>query len=165
MSLFDQLGRIVANPGAQAVSGTAYEAASQENYPAYLERLNQSKAEVGQQLNELFAKLGEAFYDSHADDRQTPYEAQMTVIRDALADIARCEKQAEEIANRRRCPACGAELVEGSMFCNFCGTKLMQPQPAAESAAPQGQKICPKCNTLLQPDDIFCTTCGADLRK
>lgn len=161
MSLFDQLGRIVVNPGAQAASG----AAPQERYPAYLDRLNQSKAEVVQQLSELFAELGKAYFEGHADDHQTEYEAQMTVIRDAYADIARCDKQTEEIANRRRCPACGAELVEGSMFCNFCGTRLAQPQPAAETAPPQNQKICPKCNTLLQPDDIFCTSCGADLRK
>lgn len=161
MSLFDQLGRIGVNPGAQTASG----AASQEQYPAYLDRLNQSKAEVVQQLSELFAELGKAYYEGHVDDHQTEYEAQMTVIRDAFADIARCDKQAEEIANRRRCPACGAELVEGSKFCNFCGTKLIQPQPAPENPPPQNQKICPKCNTPLQPDDIFCTSCGADLRK
>lgn len=156
MSLFDQLGKIASNPGAQAAS-------RQKEY-AYLTELEQSKDAASQKLSSLYLELGKAYYDSHADDPQTDYPSQLAAIRDAHAEIAKCQQQAEEIAARKRCPACGAQLVEGSIFCNICGTKLPDVPGSAEQGH-QEQKLCPQCQAAIGPDDVFCTACGADLRK
>lgn len=153
MSFMDQLGKIVSRPGAQA--------APRQELPAYLNHLEQSKAEVTQRISGLFAELGRAYYERHADDHQAEYEAQLAAIRDVYADIAQYEKQAEEIASGRRCPSCGAQLVEGSLFCNVCGTKL---QDFSSSAAKEEKNLCPRCHAAISPGDIFCTSCGADLR-
>lgn len=155
MSIFDQLGKIVPSTSAPA--------ASEQNRPAYLDRLMQSKAETTQRITNMFAELGKAYYESHADDHQTEYEKHLTTIRDAYAEIAQFEQQTDEIAARKRCPACGAQLAEGSRFCNFCGTKLPEIQPDTSTDA-KAQRLCPKCHAALGPNNIFCTSCGADLR-
>lgn len=166
MSLFDQLGKIVSAPNASASTPDTPAAQGnpgQENSP-YLAALEQSKAAASQKLSELYLKLGKTYYESHADDHQTEYEESLATIRDVHAEIAKCRQQAEEIETRRRCPACGAELAEGSKFCNICGAKLSDaPGETAEQG--QGQRLCPQCKAVLGPDDIFCTSCGADLRK
>lgn len=156
MSLFDQIGKIASSPGAQKPSGP--------KAGAYLTDLERSKDAASQQLSGLYQELGKAYYDSHADDPQTDYPTQLAAIRDAHAEIAKCQQQMEEIAARKRCPACGAQLVEGSVFCNICGTKLPDAPGSAEQGQ-QDQKVCPQCQAAIGPDDVFCTACGADLRK
>ena len=51
-----------------------------------------------------------------------------------------------------KCPKCGCEMGEGSLFCGQCGNKLPQV------------KRCPKCNAPVSDDDIFCGECGAPLK-
>ncbi len=157
MSFKDRLGKlekIVSKPGAQAEPP--------QDRPADLDRLEQSKAEITQRISGLLAELGKAYYESHADDHQTEYEAQLAVIRDAYAEITQCETQAGEVAAGKRCPSCGAQLAEGSVFCNICGMKLRNFSGGAESV---DQNLCPRCHAAISPDDVFCTSCGADLRE
>lgn len=164
MALFNQLGKIVPPPAAPAVQGNTSQAHASQANSSYLDALEQSKAAAQQKISELYLELGRAYYESHLDDHQTEYEESLTAIRDAHAEAVRCQQQAEEIAVRRRCPACGAELTEGSRFCNICGTKLPEA-PAGAEEQNQGQRLCPQCGAALAPDDVFCTSCGADLRK
>lgn len=153
MSLLDQLGKMVAKPGPQA--------APQQGSPTYLDGLAQTKDEVSQEISAQFLALGRAYYESHADDLQTEFETQMAAIRSGYERIAKCEQEAEEIAARKRCPSCGAQLVDGSMFCNFCGVRLPEFAAVADQTA---QNVCPRCQAAIHPGDLFCVECGADLR-
>lgn len=154
MSIFDQLGKIVTSPSGQA--------APEQARSAYLSSLEQSKEEVMEKLSGLFAELGKAYYENHRDDHGTEYEVHMAAIRETDGDVARCQQQIDEISAHRRCLACGAELVEGSVFCNFCGIKLPDIPSGTEKSS---QRLCPQCQAVLRPDDIFCVLCGTDLRK
>lgn len=172
MSIRDQLGKFVNTPGtqapsvsvAQAPSAPATQTVSAPNTPAHLDALEKSKAEATQRLSDLLTELGRAYYEDHAGSPQTEYEAQIAAIREAYAEIDRCQRQADEIASRKRCPSCGAQLPEGSLFCNMCGAKLPEAPGSTEPPAPE-QRLCPKCGTVLGPDDLFCVACGADLRN
>lgn len=165
MSLFNQIGKIVPTPGSNPGAPAAQENTSpRQESSSYLTTLEQSKAAALQKLSELYLELGKAYYEGHSDDHQTEYEENLTAIRDAHTEITRCQQQSDEITARRRCPACGAELTEGSRFCNICGTKLPEVPGSAEEQN-QGQRLCPQCKAVLGPDDVFCTSCGADLRK
>ncbi len=46
------------------------------------------------------------------------------------------------------CIKCGKELVEGALFCAFCGTKQVQ------------KMTCGKCGTSIPEGGTFCPTCG-----
>lgn len=57
------------------------------------------------------------------------------------------------------CQKCGKLLPDGSMFCNYCGTKQVV------------KKVCSSCGAELPSDAMFCHVCGekvvgsVDLKK
>ena len=52
-----------------------------------------------------------------------------------------------------KCASCGAELPEGSKFCNNCGKEVIN----------ENEMICPKCGAKLPKGSKFCNNCGAKL--
>ena len=53
----------------------------------------------------------------------------------------------------RRCPQCGALVVEGAAFCQSCGARL-------EEKAPAPVQFCPHCGAQLREGARFCPLCG-----
>lgn len=53
-----------------------------------------------------------------------------------------------------KCVQCGAELVDGALFCRVCGAKV-------ENKAPM--KFCPNCGEELVSGASFCRKCGYDI--
>lgn len=49
------------------------------------------------------------------------------------------------------CPQCGKEVAAGSMFCNFCGSRL------------HTTPTCPNCNAVLAEGSRFCNICGTKI--
>ncbi len=54
------------------------------------------------------------------------------------------------------CPNCGAEIKDGSKFCNKCGFKI-EVQPVAEHIE---NITCANCGVALAPGAKFCKRCG-----
>lgn len=52
-----------------------------------------------------------------------------------------------------KCPSCGNEIPDGSVFCPQCGNKC----------ADTNQIRCPVCQNVVPPDSPFCPNCGATL--
>src|SRR5215475_11203408 len=48
-----------------------------------------------------------------------------------------------------QCPSCGFENLEGTKFCEECGTKFIQ--------------VCPSCGHEVRPTAKFCGECGRPL--
>lgn len=152
MSLFNQFERII--------TSSSIPTTIMPEQPTYLAGLDQSIEKIEKKVSTLFYKLGKSYYEQHAEDHQTEYEDQLSAIRNAHAEIDHYQKLADEVSARKRCSACGAELMEEAVFCSTCGARVPE---AANS--PEGQKVCPKCHAAVDPEDAFCSLCGADLRK
>ncbi|MEM0492453.1 MAG: SPFH domain-containing protein [Candidatus Thermoplasmatota archaeon] len=58
--------------------------------------------------------------------------------------------QQTPIQTKIKCGKCGAEVPEGTKFCNECGAKIVKP----------GMTSCPKCNTEIPEGSKFCSGCG-----
>lgn len=52
------------------------------------------------------------------------------------------------VRNMKKCPSCGAQMNDDSLFCTECGKQI-----------PQGV-ICPHCGASLNEGDVFCQSCG-----
>lgn len=152
MTFLEQFGKIIPVPS--MLPKTTSE------MPAYLANLDQSINETYDKVSELLCELGAAYYERHKDDRNTEFEDQLEVIRAAYTEIENYQKLADEVEERKRCSTCGAELMEGSVFCSICGTKI--PESTSE---PEDQKVCPQCHAVVDSDDAFCSICGTDLRN
>ncbi|MCI8517896.1 MAG: zinc ribbon domain-containing protein [Hungatella sp.] len=88
-----------------------------------------------------------------------------------------------------KCPKCGAEMMDGAVFCGDCGARMdgggaqVSAAPVTESpaveydeteadtsgaveaagAVQEGSVFCPNCGKRLAADDVFCDECGYQL--
>jgi hypothetical protein len=53
-----------------------------------------------------------------------------------------------------RCPSCGVAVVEGAVFCQSCGTRLVAEEPSAPVL------FCVHCGAQLREGARFCPKCG-----
>ena len=68
------------------------------------------------------------------------------------------------------CAACGAELVEGSKFCNHCGQEVVitDPEPCEDLSDEESIPcvlLCLQCGAILSKDTKFCNQCGTEVGK
>lgn len=98
-------------------------------------------------IKDCYAKIGERYYAAHKDDDNAEFpelieavKASQKTIEDHKEAVRKAEEQAE-IERRNKellekelmlCPKCGAEIYFKSIFCNFCGFKVVNDEPAAE---------------------------------
>ena len=117
--------------------------------------LNSQINAAEKELNDLFMKLGAAYFEAHKDDPDDAMKDQMAVIvekANALADLrnAAQTKKAENAAVSFTPPPTPAQAV---------GQQAAGAAPAsAPQAAPAGV-TCPHCGAPNQPGK-FCARCG-----
>ncbi len=83
----------------------------------------------------IYTQIGERFYTAHRDDAGEEYA-------DLFGEVKACEKRMADhkaevlLANGLiLCPRCGAEIYYKSIFCNFCGIRIVpeeKPEPEPE---------------------------------
>lgn len=59
------------------------------------------------------------------------------------------------ISNTIVCPNCGHELAQDAKFCNMCGTPVEQ----------SNKKVCANCGHDLEESSMFCMICGTPVNK
>lgn len=69
-----------------------------------------------------------------------------------------CTECGKELPKGIECPHCGASVNEGDVFCTECG-KRIDEVPQATSSEPTKPK-CPHCGAYINEGDVFCTECG-----
>ncbi|MBD5168939.1 MAG: zinc-ribbon domain-containing protein [Oscillibacter sp.] len=132
--------------------------AATSELPAYLADLDRSINEIYDKITAYLCELGTAYYERYKDGPHTEFADQVEAIRAAYAEIEKYQKLADEVEERKRCSTCGAELMEGSVFCSICGTKVEEITDVRAS-------LCPKCGAEVEPDDLFCRECGMKLQE
>ena len=116
--------------------------------------LNSQINAAEKELNELFTKLGAAYFEAHKDDPDDVLKDQMAVIvekANALTDLrnAAQTKKAENAAVSFTPPPTPAQSV---------GQQAAAAPASAPAAAPAGV-TCPHCGAPNQPGK-FCARCG-----
>ena len=72
-----------------------------------------------------------------------------------------CTECGKELPKAIECPHCGAPVNEGDVFCTECG-KRIDEVPQATSSEPTKPK-CPHCDAFINEGDVFCMECGRKL--
>lgn len=145
MAFFDDLSRKVSR-GTKTLADTT--------------RLNASIADSRKQIEALYRSLGSAYYEAHRDDPAAEQPETIAELKRLQESIAQAQDALRQIRGMSKCPNCGAELAQNTLFCSNCGAR--QPQPD-QPAAPVGGGFCPNCGTANLPGHRFCSACGADL--
>lgn len=148
--------------------------------------------EQQQRIEDGYRRLGERFYAANRDNAPAEYAdvfADIQACEKAIADCEAQQRRAKELEEKGLilCPFCGEEIVDRSVFCNFCGKRLsdyraeqaaVSEEPAVEAPAAEepaaeepvtaqaapALRVCGQCG--FQTDDagaVFCNNCGARL--
>ena len=75
-----------------------------------------------------------------------------------------CTECGKQIPQGNVCPHCGASVSDGDAFCQSCGNKVdgVEEQQPSAAAAP-AQKRCPHCGAMVGSDSVFCENCGRNV--
>lgn len=120
--------------------------------------MNADISDSKRKINDLYAELGqllvkEAFEGVTAEQLRSAISEENAVheitlsnwqeiyskvmfIRSEEEVIALNESKIGELTSESKCPECGKVITKGMLFCPACGTKLAQPEEAADSETP-----------------------------
>ncbi len=142
------------------LSMVGQEAASQTKVFAEKTRINAKISDEERQINSFFQIIGKNYFEANKDNPNAEYKDQILSIKDAYIRIEGLREQLRTVTGVRICPQCGAEVSNGSLFCNACGTKM--PADAPMPVAPEGD-VCPQCGNVVAFGAAFCNICGSKM--
>ncbi|MBS7366065.1 MAG: zinc ribbon domain-containing protein [Oscillospiraceae bacterium] len=152
MSFFDNIG--------SKASAAGQAAAEKARNFAEVNRLSGVISDHEKRISRLYFEIGQSYYERHKDDPEAEELERIAAITDTNEKIAVCRNQIKTLKGVEKCPNCGADVQNGSQFCNNCGTRM---PPASMKTAPKAGLTCPTCGTELESDAAFCFNCGTKL--
>ena len=151
MAFFERFGKKVSKTGQGALKKT--------KSMAEKAKINAQIASENKAIRDNYSMLGRRYYELFGGAPDDDLAEFVAAIRDAMMNIDRYRAQIQKIKGVERCPACGADLSDGAVFCTACGTKLIEPPPA--EAAERDRKSCPNCGSEIADNASYCGSCGA----
>ena len=152
MSFFDNIG--------SKASAAGQAAAEKARNFAEVNRLSGVISDHEKRISRLYFEIGQSYYERHKDDPEAEELERIAAITDTNEKIAVCRNQIKTLKGVEKCPNCGADVQNGSQFCNKCGTRM---PPASMKTAPKTGLTCPTCGTELESNAAFCFNCGTKL--
>ena len=152
MSFFDNIG--------SKASAAGQAAAEKARNFAEVNRLSGVISDHEKRISRLYFEIGQSYYERHKDDPEAEELERIAEITDTNEKIAVCRNQIKTLKGVEKCPNCGADVQNGSQFCNNCGTRI---PPASMKTAPKAGLTCPTCGTELESNAAFCFNCGTKL--
>ena len=109
----------------------------------------------------VFADIGRKYYEVmlNGSEVDEAFAHLFSLIAQSCEKISSFQAEILKIKNVKRCPKCGRECTQDSVFCAGCGTQLPQEDNAIVG------NHCVKCGAELAPDDAFCFNCGNKIEK
>lgn len=152
MSFLDNIG--------SKASAAGQAAAEKARNFAEVNRLNGVISDHEKRISRLYFEIGQSYYERHKDDPEAEELERIAAITDTNEKIAVCREQIKTLKGVEKCPNCGADVQNGSQFCNNCGTRM---PPASMKTAPKAGLTCPTCGAAVAEGNLFCNSCGTKL--
>lgn len=152
MSFLDNIG--------SKASAAGQAAAEKARNFAEVTRLNGVISDHEKRISRLYFEIGQSYYERHKDDPEAEELERIAAITDTNEKIAVCREQIKTLKGVEKCPNCGADVQNGSQFCNNCGTRM---PPASMKTAPKAGLTCPTCGAAVAEGNLFCNNCGTKL--
>ncbi len=152
MSFLDNIG--------SKASAAGQAAAEKARNFAEVNRLNGVISDHEKRISRLYFEIGQSYYERHKDDPEAEELERIAEITDTNEKIAVCRNQIKTLKGVEKCPNCGADVQNGSQFCNNCGTRM---PPASMKTAPKAGLTCPTCGAAVAEGNLFCNSCGTKL--
>ena len=100
MAFLEQLGKRLSDAG----QGAAQQA---KNFTD-VTRLNSAISDKEKKITQLYASIGQAYYQRHRSDPDAEELQQIEAVNALFAEIAQCQEEIKQIKGVSKCPSCGA---------------------------------------------------------
>ena len=92
-------------------------------------KVNENKGKV----NDLYKQIGQKVYEQYTKkEDQTDLKDLFKQVDSLLSEIEEANKEMLTLNNKKLCSNCQEELEKDAQFCQKCGTKQPEPEPAKE---------------------------------
>ena len=135
-------------------------------------KLKLAIAEKEEEINEIYAQMGKAVYDSYkeGEDVGKAFTKESKAIDKKIAEIDEMNKKILYNKSLRICHECNEVISIENVYCPNCGTKQKtikfkeDKKENKEEAKKEENKVCAQCGTVCEPKSKFCTKCGFELK-
>lgn len=155
MAFFEQIGK--------KLSDASQGAAQQAKNFADVARLNSAISEKEKHIAQIYAEIGQAYYERHKSDLQAEETERIKEINTLYTEILQCKENIKQIRGVAKCPNCGADVPADAAFCNACGARI--PSEEKSAPAPVDALLCPKCHKPVPAGNLFCYHCGTKIEQ
>lgn len=111
-------------------------------------------------LEDRYAELGRAYYDSITMENYEVPQELIQQVREAIALVESLTAQRERASRQNRCPSCGSAQAHDANFCSNCGRPMPESAPAMVESAVDDAEYCDSCGAMRQGESRFCAVCG-----
>lgn len=145
----------------EKINKTSHDTVQKVKDSTEISRINTLIQTEQDEQTKIFTEIGRHYYDlaRERSDLSEPFLRLFSEISKSCDKIASYQAEILKIKNVKRCPKCGRECSQDSVFCAGCGTQLPQEENAVDS------NHCIKCGADLAPDDVFCFNCGSKIER
>ena len=93
----------------------------------YFEQIGKNKAKKIEEVEKAYNAFGKECFKAICENGtdNEALKASVEEIKEKISAIEAAKKELAEIKNKRVCPKCAASIEKTSIFCNYCGEKLI----------------------------------------
>ncbi len=153
MAFFEQLGKRLTDAGQNV--------AHQTKNLADVTQLNSAISEKEKKILQLFSNIGQLYYEMHKHDPSAENYEIIEEINSIYAEITQNREKIKQIKGVMKCTNCGADVAANAVFCNVCGSKIVQKINVVNEN--MSGRYCSICHAAIAEDDLFCNNCGAKI--
>lgn len=149
----------------EKISKTGHKTMQKVKDTSEITKLNEMISMEQNKQTLTYADLGRAFYEAIDSGAMLATDSEsvavlISSIRESNAKIKKFNDDILRIKNVKRCPACGRECSDDSLFCSGCGNQLPEQNNPSEAST-----HCMNCGAEIAQDDLFCFSCGKKIER
>ena len=129
------------------------------------EALEKKIVEYKKLLDAVFLQMGKQYFELYKEKPDEKFAVFVENVKDYSLQIEEAQREIKELMEKRDkiCPNCGEMLMEGQIFCGYCGTRVRQ-QPQQEISQKR-ERICRGCGSVIKEGSNFCGICGTKVTE
>ncbi|MBR2590297.1 MAG: zinc ribbon domain-containing protein [Clostridia bacterium] len=151
MALFDDIGRQMPQTGQSAAQNTMNMTDTAQ--------MNSMLAQEEKNLTAYYLQIGQLYVSEYGEDALSKFPDLVNQLYAAQNKVDELKNRIQELNGIKKCPSCGAPVLENANFCNVCGAGVASmPQMNSSNLL-----ICPSCGNYVERGMKFCVTCGVPM--